>query len=248
VTSKHGLTPNDEQKTPGMATFPVVFLRVNWCDRGRVFEGVLRRAMKSIFSICLMAWSINLACQPGAIAQADLFSNPSSFDPVAPVTPLPRPERNGELLSQMRRISSYMEEYSVQNNGFYDQEMINALIVQLNQLVPNNPYSHKYLITPDDEQTNELEPMDNGGQNLSQPNRVSVIVDQSLSDLQAEEDRANPPDEWTGDPGAITVITNNRNLFIVWGAGRNGKPIRDPDTNRVAVLFGHYHLYLHGDI
>jgi hypothetical protein len=217
--------------------------------------------MKLILSICLITWSINLACQPDAfsfaldrqlLAQADLFANPSSFNPVAPVTPPPSStgngRHNGELLSQMRRISSYMEEYSVQNNGFYDQEMINALTVQLNQLVPNNPYSHKYLMTPDDEQTDELEPMDNGGQNLWQPNRVSVIVDQSLSDLQAEEDRANPPDEWTGNPGAITVITNNRNLFIVWGAGRNGKPIKDPDTNRVAVLFGHYHLYLHGDI
>jgi len=201
--------------------------------------------MKSIFSICLVAGTLNVASPPSLFAQEDVdLPGPGIVASPAPAGS----RRSGELLAQMKRIASYMEQYSVQNNSFYDQEMIKAAIVQLNQLVPNNPYSHNYMTAPDDELTDQNEPMDNGGQNLTLQNRVSLIVDESLSDLQAEEYRSNPPDEWNGPPGAITVITNNRNMFIVFGDGLDGHPIKDPDTGRYAVLFGHYHLYLHGDI
>lgn len=214
---------------------------------------IWRSAVKSILSITMLAWSIALACPPclSVGTSPGLLIAQLDIDRPGPGIVGNRPNGGGrarDLLAQMRRVSSYMEQYSVQNNGFYDQEMINATIVQLNQLVSNNPYSRGDMTAPDDELFDQTQAMDNGGQEISQNKRVNLIVDESMTDLQAEEYRSNPPDEWNGPPGAITVITNNRNMFLVYGDGRDGHPIKNPDTGRCAVIFGHYHMYLHGDI
>ena len=66
-------------------------------------------------------------------------------------------------------------------------------------------------------------------------NRVWLTYDPSLNENMAQEYLTDPPDDWTGQPGTINVVSNNQNLIIVWGAGANGKPITIRSCGKYAI-------------
>ncbi len=73
-------------------------------------------------------------------------------------------------------------------------------------------------------------------------NRVWLTYDPSLNENMAQEYLTDPPDDWTGNPGSINVVSNNQNLIVIWGAGANGKPIRFPGTTKTRLIIGRYKL------
>jgi len=73
-------------------------------------------------------------------------------------------------------------------------------------------------------------------------NRVWLTYDPSLNENMAQEYLMDPPDDWTGNPGSINVVSNNQNLIVIWGAGANGKPITFPGTKKTRLIIGRYKL------
>jgi hypothetical protein len=70
--------------------------------------------------------------------------------------------------------------------------------------------------------------------------RIKLRIDPSLTEEEVREDETNPPDDWNAPPGTISVIGNQQNLYCVWGAGRDGRPLRDPLSGKVQIVIGRY--------
>ncbi len=73
-------------------------------------------------------------------------------------------------------------------------------------------------------------------------NRIWLTYDPSLNENMAQEYLTDPPDDWTGQPGSINVVSNNQNLIVIWGAGANGKPIKFPGSTKTRLIIGRYKL------
>ncbi len=159
-----------------------------------------------------------------------------------------RAENDGQLFSQMRAVASWVDNYVVWNHRFPELgDESTAAFQQLNDLVPNNPYrSGASYVVPGVPSDNTY--LKNEGEAIAPPmpgskvdgDRIRFVRDYGLTVLAVDEYSKDPPVDWGAAPGTITIITNDQYLFIVWGAGADGKPLRDYSTNRVRFAVGNY--------
>ncbi|MBX9772096.1 MAG: hypothetical protein K2X29_12035 [Candidatus Obscuribacterales bacterium] len=171
-------------------------------------------------------------------------------------------EADAMMTKQVREVASWMQNYC-SSNVFFPRvgDEQNWVRSQLTELVPYNPYDPNSLnqaesgvpiaapltgsgpggeILSYDEQANEMI--------AQQDNRIQIQVDYSMTLEQARQYETNPPDDWQADAGTITIVSTNQGMnqnsptdfFIVWGAGANGRPIRDPFTKRVLFVQGRW--------
>lgn len=171
-------------------------------------------------------------------------------------------EADAMMAKQVREVASWMQNYCASNvyfpRGGDEQNWVKG---QLTELIPFNPYDPNSLnqaesgvpiaaplvgsgpggeIFSYDEQTNE--------QIAQQDDRIHIEVEYGMTLEQAKEWQTNPPDDWQADAGTITILSTNQGLnqnspydfFLVWGAGANGRPIRDPFTKRVVMVQGRW--------
>ena len=158
-------------------------------------------------------------------------------------------EGDDRLYSQMKTVGNWIDNWIMYNHRFPEQgdEQANATN-QLNMLVPNNPYQVGNLsvvagadVNETLAETNEYAaPQPVAGETWSGNARVRLELDWSLSVGEIEEFSKEPPLTWQAPPGTITVACNNQYLFVVWGAGADGKSVRDPLTNRVRMVIANY--------
>lgn len=160
-----------------------------------------------------------------------------------------RREGDSRLYSQMKTVGNWVDNWIMYNHRFPEQGDEQASATnQLNMLVPNNPYQAGNLSAvagPDVNETlaetNEYAaPQPVAGETWTGNDRVRLQLDWSLSVGEIEEFSKEPPLTWQAAPGTITVSSNNQYLFVIWGAGADGKPIRDPLTNRVRMVIANY--------
>ncbi len=155
---------------------------------------------------------------------------------------------DGELFSQMRAVASWVDNYVVWNHRFPELgDESTAAFQQLNDLVPNNPYlpGASYVVPGVPSDNTYLK---NEGEAIIPPmpgskvdgDRIRFVRDYGLTVLAVDEYSKDPPLDWRAAPGTITIITNDQYLFVVWGAGADGKPLRDYSTNRVRFAVGNY--------
>jgi hypothetical protein len=155
------------------------------------------------------------------------------------------------MYEQMNRVASWLSQYCTWNHRFpeYGDEMTWAK-QQINQIVPNPPYQTGSIRMASglDADPEYNQPADSP-EYISPPpgspeslNRIQLNFDPSLSEQQVQNWRTDPPDEWQAAPGTITAISNNQNLFVIWGAGIDGQPIKDPTTKRVIMVIGRYNM------
>jgi hypothetical protein len=71
-------------------------------------------------------------------------------------------------------------------------------------------------------------------------NRIKLTIDNSLSEIEAQQWLTQPPDDWQAPPGTISLIGNQQNMYVLWGAGRDGRPLRDPLSHRVQLIIGRF--------
>jgi hypothetical protein len=155
---------------------------------------------------------------------------------VVTANPVVKPVTNSavddEMRRQMRNVSRYLQLYGIRNGGrfpgFQNDEM-QAARVQLTELVPNNPYSFNSQVF--------AEPWseDQAAQHVG---RIRLQMDLSLTRGIVDNWSTNPPNDWYAAPGTITAIGNNQGLFIVWGAGQDGRPVKNPSSGRTMIMSG----------
>lgn len=155
---------------------------------------------------------------------------------------------DGQLFDQMRQVASWIDNWVVFNHRFPEigDETTYAL-QQLNELVPNNPYraGSAYMVSGESVDNAYL---NQEGEQATPPmadskvdgDRVVFVRDYGLTVPEIDQYSADPPVDWRAKPGTITVITNDQYLFIVWGAGFDGKPLRDFGSKRVRFAVGNY--------
>ncbi|HEY9788693.1 MAG TPA: hypothetical protein V6D17_25115 [Candidatus Obscuribacterales bacterium] len=177
-----------------------------------------------------------------------------------------REQADNELYTQMQRVASWLDQYCVWNQRFPMPEAGDAndelpwAQTQLNQLVPNNPYISgklqtfagldadpqyvdaensptSYLDSPKESASGSL-----GSDSAANLKRIQLVYNPSLNQNILDEYLTDPPMDWTAAPGTITAVSNNTNLIVVWGAGADGKPIRELGSNRTRLIVGHYKL------
>jgi len=154
---------------------------------------------------------------------------------------------DGQLFGQMRSVAAWVDNWVVFNHRFPEigDESTYAL-QQLNELVPNNPYlpGSAYAVpgmTVDNAYlNNEGEQSTAMADSKVDSDRIHFVRDYGLTVSEVDEFSKDPPADWRASPGTITIITNDQYLFIVWGAGANGKPLRDLVSKRVRFAVGNY--------
>lgn len=195
-------------------------------------------AKKSVI-ICLL---VGVCCLPVQLSVAfDSRSNPA------------RQAQDDRLYDQIYKVARWFDQYCSWNHRFPEvgDETADAT-QQLNDLVPNNPYDALDLgLTPgldvdpnspsyDDEES--IPAAYSYSDVAAKNNRINLKLDPSLTELQIQEYQINPPLDWQAPPGTITAISNQQNLFVVWGANRRGLPLRDSASGRVIFVIGRYRL------
>lgn len=164
-------------------------------------------------------------------------------------------ELDADFRRQIRACANWLTHYGVRNNsrfpGLPNDEGFAAQI-QLQDLVPNNPYNFGYTHgnyrgipavhnkngsamtgSPvwSDGWTEHLQAQNNG--------RVLLSINHSINPDIINQWAKNPPMDWSGQaPGTINCIGNGQGLFVVWGAGRDGKPIHNPANGLVFLSTG----------
>ncbi len=163
-----------------------------------------------------------------------------------------RTEQDNRLYNQMTKVSDWCAQYCTWNHRFPEGgEQVAFAKQQLNDLVPNIPYDSGDLQLAQG-LDNEAQYASPTGAPVEQPQPVPVAAsmdriqiqaaDLSLTNNDIQQYLTQPPQEWNAAPGTITAISNQTTTYIVWGAGRDGLPIRDPDTGKVRIIVGHFGL------
>lgn len=172
---------------------------------------------------------------------------------------------DNELLRQMKKVADWMNDYVVWNHHFPEQSVggedpynltfgqsdeLNIAMRQMNLLVPNNPYMHGGIymepgkdVDPNlqiaDDQPMPIIPSDS----KYNRNRIKIFYDRSLNASDMAQLATNPPYDWQATPGTIGIVTDSAYYFVVWGAGIDGKPIRDPVSGNVRLVVGNYQTW-----
>ncbi|MBI4533603.1 MAG: hypothetical protein HY711_06615 [Candidatus Melainabacteria bacterium] len=149
-------------------------------------------------------------------------------------------QANLVLHGQMQRVANFLENYCTMNYSFpQSTDDVRWLTKQLMDLVPNNPFTDQ-----EDQPSDVITFPNTSGPTYSLPygvqNKIGLSIDNGLDDSIIEEWRTSPPDDWQAPPGTISAISNNRNLFVVWGAGADGRPIKNDLSGHTALVVGHW--------
>lgn len=161
-------------------------------------------------------------------------------------------QQNDRLYNQMVKVSNWFAQYCTWNHRFPEGgDQTTFAKQQLNQLVPNIPYESGMLQLAQglDAQADYANPVTTPI-DAPQPTPVAASMDRiqvqaadlSLTDNDIQQYLRQPPQEWNAPPGTITAISNQTTTYLIWGAGRDGLPIRDPDSGKVRIIVGHYGL------
>ncbi|MDX2107193.1 MAG: hypothetical protein SFY67_12400 [Candidatus Melainabacteria bacterium] len=171
------------------------------------------------------------------------------------------------LYQQMQQVANYMSQYCIQNKRWPEPgDQTQYVVKQLNELVPNNPYKpndlqeSQFFSTDssyhyDDPTKDDFIPGAQSGAAGSADNvmpdtqlgtstdlRVQLQFNPSLSAQMVKDWQTEAPLEWQAAPGSITAISNSQDLFVIWGSGANGKPIKSPNgTTRLYI--GNVNMY-----
>jgi hypothetical protein len=155
---------------------------------------------------------------------------------------------DGQMFDQMRQVANWVDNWVVWNHRFPEigDETTYAL-QQLNELIPNNPYiagsaymvsgetvDNAYLVQEGEPQTPPM------ADSKIDSDRIVFVRDFGLTVPEIDQYSVDPPVDWRAKPGTVTVITNDQYLFIIWGAGADGKPLRDFGSKRVRFAVGNY--------
>ncbi len=182
-------------------------------------------------------------------------SNKSSSSQAMPAYKEMLAHADQQMRAEIQKVASWLEEFSLRNQnrfpGVYGSSgtIERAAEVQLTELAGPNPYDAvaqavqsrelnglspglAYYYNPDgspvsssplanDEWTAEL--------SADNAQRIHLSMDQSASQQELDSFKADPPLNLQASPGTITGSGNGQGFLYVWGAGMDGKPVKDFD-------------------
>jgi hypothetical protein len=67
--------------------------------------------------------------------------------------------------------------------------------------------------------------------------QVSIDTDAGLSEAYINQIAQHIPESWHAVPGSLTVVHNDRDLFFIWAAGIDGRPLQDK-SEHIRLVYG----------
>jgi hypothetical protein len=127
-----------------------------------------------------------------------------------------------------RAIATASSDFSTVSRSLHhfprnDSELIEALR-KVQALAEKNPYMKEKLLTP------QISSQFGEGCAIG-----SVTADLSLTETKARDLQRFPPQEWQAYPGSICIVHNGANIFLVWAAGFDGKPLHSNTNSGIAL-------------
>jgi hypothetical protein len=140
-----------------------------------------------------------------------------------------------DLAEKMQVVAWAFKKNRVTTGSFPEQGYATAVLERkLHHVAGTNPYfDFPFRTVANDPQFNAKY---NSNQCNSNEIAVLIHVDLGLSSMRLAQFKTAVPDDWIAMPGTITIIHNTENLFLVWGAGVDGRPIKDKATNEYAII------------
>jgi hypothetical protein len=160
-----------------------------------------------------------------------------------------RASEDARMYDQMTKISQWVNMYCMLNHRFPEEgDEMKGAKEQLNQLIPLAPYNPRSIRLAPGLDADPLYAQPELGPVTGELNsdtgttldRVHLIFDPSLTELEIQGWRSDPPVDWQEPPGTITAISNNQSIFVIWGAGADGLPLRDQYSKRTLMIIGRY--------
>jgi hypothetical protein len=142
---------------------------------------------------------------------------------------------NIELREKMELVAGQFKKYRLRAGSFPEPgHPTENLSRRLEQLAGTNPFASFPVRTAADESDFAAKHSTEGctKENIC----VCIRSDANLSNFQINSLRGSVPEDWQAMPGTITVIHNTENLFALWGAGVDGKPIRDKTNSQYLIV------------
>lgn len=123
------------------------------------------------------------------------------------------------LYETMLKVATAIKQYCTKHSHCPEPgDQLETLTEQLRALMPSNPY------TP-------------GG---SEPIKLKISFEESLNEVLLAQYQQTPPNHWIAPVGTIcVVISSSNNLFVIWGAGMDSRPVRHPISHRVILVTRH---------
>lgn len=145
-----------------------------------------------------------------------------------------------KLNREIHAVGSWLQNYCQMNYKFPVQPNdVRYAKSQLIDVAPVNPFTEDY----DDISNSTSVPGAGTADARISPQdeqRFQLSVDYGLSNYMLGEWAHHTPDYWQAEPGTITAISNDKNMFVVWGAGADGRPIRDDITGHAVLVVGRW--------
>jgi hypothetical protein len=142
---------------------------------------------------------------------------------------------DSQLLEKMQRVADRFKSDRLRFGSFPEDGQENKnLVEKLEDLAGANPYFGFPENTAADDPTFAAEHAQPGCD--KEHVCVRILADASLSTSRIAASRKPPPQRWQAMPGTITIIHNTENLFALWGAGIDGKPIRDKTSGECSII------------
>lgn len=159
-------------------------------------------------------------------------------------------QANYQVRNQMRTVANFLQDFCQMNYRFPNPgDERDWAQAKLTMKCPENPFKPDSTDYAQDDML--FAGMDHfastgmqGSVDLQTAEQIAQakdkihFADDSFGPDQIQEYAKNPPPNWVANPGTITAVSNDNNMFVVWGAGYDGKPIRDPMTGRVFMIQG----------
>lgn len=156
------------------------------------------------------------------------------------------------MYGQMHQAARWLQQYVQWNHRFPEQgeEMMNARR-QIAQIIVENPYDNSGgdtietapgQIFPDQTIVQTDRPYPNKYMYDFAPNsdRIALILNQSMNYNMVVDWVETPPGEWVAAPGSIIAISNQQDLWILWGARADGLPLCDPVSGKTKIILGRF--------
>jgi len=163
---------------------------------------------------------------------------------------------NRALERQMQLVASWLNDYTTRNQRWpMASNDVRWCTAQLVQLVPMNPYASVLSsveqasfpgpasgMSLSPQAMNQMLPWDEDKAENAAINsgKIQWAQDIGVNKTNLRDYLKNPPDSWQANPGTITIVSNLHDMFLVWGADKDGRPLRDSLTGTPIYVVGNF--------
>lgn len=143
-----------------------------------------------------------------------------------------------QLAIDMDTVAQTIKEFADAQGHFPDTgDDIAGLSLELSAVLPKNPYSADSAANANTQSSQPATDLMDAYEQPAKQERAQVIYDPSINATIVDRLITEPSANWKAKPGTVVAVTNGYDLCLIWGAGIDELPMREPNGRvRLTVL------------